>query len=359
MAVQEAKYQKVVNWILEEIEAGRLQTGDRLMSEEKMSEKFGLCRQTIRRATRELVDRNIVTRVQGSGTYIGDVSSRRKERHMNVAVVSTFYESYIFPPTLRGIEKALSKAEYAMQVSFTDNKVENETGVLKAILQKDNIDGLIVEPSNGMLPNPNIKYYQEIMDRHIPLIFFNDVYPKLQVPCVRLDDEGIAKKATELLIHAGHKKIAGIFKMDDGQGSRRFSGYAQALMDAELKYDSRNVIWIDTVAQLDLKELEEYLFLRMKGCTGVVCYNDQVAMQIIDLALNRGIRVPEDLSVVSIDDSNLAEICKVPFTSFPHPKEKLGEKVAENLLKMIENPMFNGDYIFGSKPVVRNSIWNL
>lgn len=357
MAMQELKYQKVIDWITEEIAAGRLRPGDRLMSEEKMGERFGLSRQTIRRATQALVEQKIVTRIQGSGTYIGKAGPRvRKERYMNVAVVSTFYESYIFPPTLRGIEKTLSKAGYAMQVSFTDNKVTNEAEILMTLLRKNNIDGLIVEASKGALPNRNIRYYKEFLDRHIPIIFFNDMYPELQAPCVRLDDESVSSDAAQLLIQAGHKKIAGIFKLDDGQGARRYKGFIDAIIKAGLKIDSRQIFWVDTEAQMELREQEDYLFKRIKGCTGIVCYNDEVAMQLIDIALRRGVRIPEDLSVVSIDDSDLAEICRVPFTSFPHPKEKLGEKTAENLLRMIENPAFDGDHIFGAKPVLRNSI---
>ena len=357
MAVQEPKYQAVIDWITEEIASGRLQPGDRLMPEEKMSKKFDMSRQTIRRATQALVEQNIVTRVQGSGTYVGGVTPKiPKKRHMNVAVVSTFYESYIFPLTLRGIEKTLSQAGYAMQVSFTDNKVTNESKILKTLLEKNNIDGLIVEPSKGALPNRNIKYYKEFLNRHIPIIFFNDMYPDLQAPCVRLDDKAVSADATRLLIEAGHKKIAGIFKLDDGQGGRRYSGFVDAVIKADLKTDSRQIFWVDTEAQMELKEQEEYLFKRIEGCTGVVCYNDEVAKQLIDLALKRGIRVPEDLSVVSIDDSDLSEICRVPFTSFPHPKEKLGEKTAENLLKMIENPLVDGNYIFSAEPVLRNSV---
>lgn len=357
MAVQETKYQKVINWITGEIVTGRLKPGDRLMSEEKMCEKFGLCRQTIRRATQDLAERGVVTRVRGSGTYVGGIMPKiRKERHMNVAVVSTFCENYIFPPTLRGIEKKLSEAGYAVQVAFTGNRISNEALILKTLLQKDNIDGLIVEPSKGALPNPNIKYYKEILELHIPVIFFNDVYPALQAPCVRLDDRGIAAKATQLLIDAGHQRIAGLFKLDDGQGPRRYSGYLDSLTRADLKTHSRRVFWIDTEALQELGEQEDYLFKRIEGCTGIVCYNDEVAMKVIEIALKRGIRVPEDLSVVSIDDSNLAEICKVPFTSYPHPKEKLGEKTAENFLKMIEDPSFDGDHIFDAEAVLRNSV---
>ncbi len=357
MVGQELKYQKVIDWIKEEIDAGRLQPGQRLMSEQKMSEEFGLCRQTIRRAMQELVEQKIVVRVQGSGTYVGSVTSKiQRKKHMNIAVVSTFYESYIFPPILKGIERTLSKDGYAMQVSFTDNLIQNEANVLKMILKKDNIDGVIIEPSEGALPNPNIKYYKEIQDKHIPIIFFNDIYPAIQAPCVRIDDQIVARKATQLLIDAGHKKIAAIFKGDDGQGHRRYLGFLDAMEKAELIRNPNHIVWIDTAMQRGLKRLESYLLKRLEGCTGLVCYNDEVAMQMIDIFLKYGIRVPEDLSVVSIDDSDLSEICKVPFTSFPHPKEKLGEKVAENLLKIIDNPAIDGNYLFDSEATIRNSI---
>lgn len=355
--VNKPKYQIVIDWIQEEIASGRMKVGDRLMPEEKLSEKFGLCRQTIRRATSQLVEEKVLTRIQGSGTYVGQITPHvQKKKHMNVAVVSTYHNSYIFPPTLRGIERTLSDAGYAMWLSFTDNRIERERIILEDILRKDNIDGLIVEAAKGALPNPNLSYYKELQKRNIPMIFFNDMYPELNVPCVRLDDHLITYKATEFLLHAGHKKIAGIFKLDDGQGRRRYSGYLEALLEADIRLNSQTTIWIDTDSELNLGEMADHLFRRIDGCTGMVCYNDEVAVEIIDLALKRNMRIPEDLSIISIDDSELAEVNKVPFTSYPHPKEILGEKTAQNLLNMIENPAFDGNYLFQPKPVVRNSV---
>ena len=107
---------------------------------------------------------------------------------------------------------------------------------------------------------------------------------------------------------------------------------------------------------MNLWEIEEHLFRRIKGCTGIVCYNDEVAVEVIDLALKRNIKIPQDLSIISIDDSELAQMSKVPFTSYSHPKEILGEKTAQNLLQMIENPAFDGNYLFESQAVVRDSI---
>lgn len=358
MSEQKPKYQEIIDWINEEIAQGNVKPGDRLMPEEKMCKKFGVCRQTIRRATTELVRQRVLTRLQGSGTYVGEIvpHTAKEKRYMNVAVISTYYNTYIFPPTLRGIERTLSNAGYAMRLSFTDNRTERERVILEDILHKNNIDGLIVEAARGALPNPNLSYYRELRKRNIPIIFFNDQYPDLDAPCVRLDDYQVALKATRFLIQAGHEKIAGIFKLDDGQGRRRYSGYIDALREAEIRPDSKCTVWIDTDSEMDMKSIEEHLFQRIEGCTGIVCYNDEVAVEIIDLALKRGIHIPKDLSLVSIDDSDLAQMNKIPFTSYPHPKDELGGKTAQNLLKMIENPAYDGNYLFESHAVVRDSV---
>ncbi len=360
MADQEAKYLKIIDWVKQEIAGGLLQSGDRLPSEKELSDRFGLSRQTVRHATGELERQHIVTRVQGSGTYVGGIRQPvREPKYMSIAVLSTFYESYIFPPTLKGIERVLSKNGYAMQVSFTDNRVTREREMLRQILEKDSVDGLIVEPAKSALPNPNLEMYQEIRRRNIPMIFFNARYPQIDAPCVRIDDRSVARQAVQLLFDAGHRRIGGIFKSDDGQGPLRYAGYMEAMLSGGGETHQRQVVWVDTPMTSKLSDLGDYLFERLGDCTACLCYNDEVAYQLVELALRRGIRVPEDLSVVGIDDSYLAGVGRVPLTSFPHPKEQLGRKVASNLMQMLRQPVFDGSCLFGSEPVYRDSVWDL
>ena len=362
MPAQQPKYQQVIDWVTENIASGTLKPGDKLMSEAELSEKFGLSRQTVRRATGDLANMGVVVRIKGSGTYIGGEASPvllPRDRTMTIAVVSTFNETYIFPETLKGIEKILSKNGYAMQVYFTDNRLYKEKTILTSILEKDQVDGLIVEPVKSALPNPNLQYYNEILNRNIPILFFNTYYPNLDVPCVRIDDAGTAAKAAQLLIDAGHTKIAGIFKGDDGQGPMRYQGYLEAMMGASLQPRQENILWLDTMEIMHLSDIADHLLNRINGCTGVVCYNDQVAYQLIEIALSRNIRIPEDLSIVGIDDSYLAGVSKVPFTSFVHPKEILGRKAAENMLQLLSDPAFDADFLFESEPVLRGSVKQL
>lgn len=356
MAERQSKYQKVIDYINENIASGNFKSGDRLMSEKELSEMFGLSRQTVRHATGELVQRNVLTRIQGSGTYIGNTKlAAREKRTMRIAVVSTFYESYIFPPTLKGIENVLADHHYTMQVSFTDNRIRREAEILKAILDDDAVDGVVVEPAKSSLPNPNLHYYREIQERRIPILFFNAFYPGMDIPCVRLDDVAAAKKMTELLISLGHKKIGAVFKADDGQGPLRYQGYMEGLLHYGLDIDQERIVWLDTPETTNLKDIGSYVLGRLAGCTAVVCYNDMVASQLIDIAIDAGFHVPDDLSVVGIDDANIATLNRVPITSFPHPKEELGRKVAENIVRLIDDPDYDANYLFNSDPIVRQS----
>ena len=172
-------YRAVIDWIRKEISAGHLKTGDRLPSEKELCDQFGLSRQTVRHATGELEKEGVLTRVRGSGTYLGSPGpAPRQAENKNIAVVSTYVDSYIFPPTIRGIESVLARAGYSVQLSFTDDLVTRERMILESLLEKDNIDGLIIEPSKSALPNPNLELYRRILKRNIPILFFTSAGTK-------------------------------------------------------------------------------------------------------------------------------------------------------------------------------------
>lgn len=357
MGTQEPKYKAVVNWVMDRLNSGELKMGEKLPSENELSIMFGLSRQTIRHAVDTLEQQKLVTRVRGSGTYIGDGGRvERQERYMNIAVISTYVDSYIFPPVLRGIERVLSKQGYTTQIAFTGNKTSREQEILETLIAKDIIDGLIVEPARSALPNPNLLFYRELLKRQVPVLCFNCNYPELRLPCVSMDDEQVGRKAVEYLIRAGHTNIGGLFKCDDGQGRLRYKGFMEGMMEAGLKVRDRNIIWMDTDAVLEMETWADYLFGRLEGVTALVCYNDEVAYILSGICQKRGITIPGQLSLIGIDNSELATLADVPITSLPYPMEALGRKAAENIVKMIENPYFDGNYLFDSQVVERDSV---
>ena len=167
-------YRAVLDWIRQAVASCEPRKGDRLPSEKELCEQFGLSRQTIRHATGELEKEGLLTRVRGSGTYVGgSISLQRTPKYKNIAVVSTYMDSYIFPPTIRGIESVLAEAGYSTQLAFTDDLISRERLILTNLLEKGNIDGLIIEPSKSALPNPNLDLYRRLLENRIPILFFN------------------------------------------------------------------------------------------------------------------------------------------------------------------------------------------
>lgn len=353
------KYKELANWIVEQIETKNLCAGQKLYSENELSDMFGLSRQTVRHAISVLEQDGVLNRVQGSGTYINDTRPANQGKSNRIAVITTYVDGYIFPRTIQGIENALFEQGYSVQIAFTNNLFDRERTILEDILERNEVAGIISETVKSGLPNPNIDLYREILRRRIPVLFINSFYRDLPIPHVSMNDREAGKIAAQCLIRKGHKRIGGIFKLDDGQGHLRYAGAREALREAGLSYKDINVVWVDTEDVKHLDRCSVRILERIRGCTGIVTYNDEVAFSLMEIFKQSGIRVPEDISIVSIDDSELAVLGEVELTAVPYPMEKLGKKAVEILTAMIQNPGFNGNYEFELYLTERDSVKDL
>lgn len=357
MAGQKPKYLVLVDWVKEQIEKGELIPGQKLHSENELTAMFQISRQTVRHAIAILENEGIIEKKRGSGTYINNLFQKERGKStMNIAVITTYVDDYIFPGIIQAVEKVVSKAGYTIQLSFTHNSVEKERAVLHNILQKNMIDGIIMETTKSGIPNHNVDLYDEIIRRDIPVVFLNSYYPDVSLPHVSLDDRQAGKMITEYLIGQGHDRIAGIFKADDGQGHLRYAGYVDALISHNIRVRDEHIIWVDTEDVNNLNIISKKILNRLKNCSACVCYNDEVAKMMLSILKKGGIKVPEDMSLTGIDNSDLAELCEVPLTSVVYPVGQLGEKAAENLLALIEDKEFDANYEFEPFIKVRQSV---
>lgn len=347
--VNRAKYRKVTEWINKRISSGELKAGSRLESENEISRIFGISRQTVRHALAVLEQEDILVKIKGSGTYVGprpDQDADHAAVSRTVTIISTYIDGYIFPRILKEMVKTLGESGYSVKLMYTENHLETERRLLGRLLEENSHDALIVEPVMSGIPNPNLDCYRKLQERGIPILFFHSNYPELNIPCVSMDDVDAGRKATEYLLLQGHTEIAGIFKADDGQGRRRFRGMAEALHQAGLMLDESRICWIDTQDIRTPAQFGDRVLKRLENCTACVCYNDEVAHLLTETCLERGIRIPEDLSVTSIDNSDLAKLNAVPLTSVVHPMERLGRKAAENMLKLIQDREYDASCFF-------------
>lgn len=350
------KYLTIVQTIKDNIERQEYTPGERIHSEMELCAIHKVSRQTIRQALNVLEQEGVLSRKQGSGTFVSKTPGTIKNNNLRtVGVISTYFSDYIFPEIITGIEQVLSEHNVGMQLALTHNQVKNEEKALLAMLDQ-NISALIVEPSKSALPNPNMRLYAEIEERGIPLIFFNARYSWSGFPCIALDDVQAGCTAANCLIDAKHQKIAGLFQMDDIQGHLRYKGFMQSLRIAGIEVDEKKILWYAAEDIDDLFLSPARLLSRLRGCDAVVCYNDQLALRLMDFCKKQKIAVPEELSVVGIDNANPAALCEVPLTTVAHPKKKLGRDVANAILKLLDNPCAAVECFYQPELIWRSSV---
>ena len=131
----------------------------------------------------------------------------------------------------------------------------------------------------------------------------------------------------------------------------------QALLRHKAPTAEQNVLWYSTSERKSFFTLSEDRILKLLGdSTAVVCYNDNIAVSLLTFCKSHGISVPDDISIVGIDNAKLAKICEVPLTTATHPHQLLGEKTAQKLMEAITDPgAYQKDEIFTPELIVRNS----
>ncbi|MBQ4164684.1 MAG: substrate-binding domain-containing protein, partial [Turicibacter sp.] len=90
--------------------------------------------------------------------------------------------------------------------------------------------------------------------------------------------------------------------------------------------------------------------------TAIVCYDDQIAMKLMQLLASNEQYIPKDLSIVSFNNSSLSQLAIAPLSSITHPKEELGQLAAKSILKMIENPLYKIKHTYRPELIVRQSV---
>ena len=128
-----------------------------------------------------------------------------------------------------------------------------------------------------------------------------------------------------------------------------------------LSVDESSIIWYSTEdmnRQFSLDQ-DHSLLTKLRHCTAIICHNDKIAMKLMNLLAHQQLSVPNDLSIISFDNSTLCELGTVTLTSVSHPKGDLGRLAAESLLTMIENQAFEIKHLYKPELIIRESVKKL
>jgi LacI family transcriptional regulator len=145
--------------------------------------------------------------------------------------------------------------------------------------------------------------------------------------------------ATTHLIEIGRRNIAHISGRENSTGRRRKEGYLEALRAHKLPVRESYILSRDYVDTDSLRQGSEAMRQLLKGKPrpdAIFCHNDPIAIGAMNVILDAGLRIPEDIAVVGCGNLNYNEWLRVPLTSIDQRSDLIGQRAGEILLGMIE-----------------------
>ena len=221
----------------------------------------------------------------------------------------------------------LSENGYSIILKNTGNSRKKEAEYLEDLLTKD-IDGMIIEPSKSELYCKHVYLYERMEENQIPYVFIQGLYEQMEEkPHILMDDlprEAIwSDQSSDPFGAPPH--CGDLQGGRNRQGRERHRGYVKALQEAGFLYEPDQVIWFHTEDRRE-KPSAALKQLRKQGreIDGIVCYNDEIAIQVMESLKQEGLSVPGDLSVTGYDDSLYARESEVASRPSPIPRRSWG-----------------------------------
>jgi LacI family transcriptional regulator len=273
-----------------------------------------------------------------------------KQRTHTIGVLISDILNPFYTAIVRGIEDVTSRSGYNVILCNTDEDPEKERLYIRVLMEK-RIDGLILSSAFQEGPHPLQDQFDEI-----PLVCVVRKIPGLQTDAVAGDNVGGAFKATEHLIGLGHRRI-GLVCGPSGvsSGGDRLKGTLKALRDHGIPVDARLIRMGDFKPESGYRLTREILDVDDPP-TALFVTNNQMTLGALRALEERGIRVPQGLSLVSMDDMEWSPFLDPPMTTVEHSPYGMGKKSGEMVLQRIgERDRKPRRIIFPSNLVIRKS----
>lgn len=268
--------------------------------------------------------------------------SLKKNKTNTLGVLIPNISSMLSAEILNGIEEYATAHNYNVLVNYTYSK---PTKVMKALktFNEQRVDGLIFT-SDLLLED----YYDYLNRMDIPVVLVATESKEYSMPFIKVNDLEASYDAVTYLIDQGHTEIGmmGGNPQDPNAGSQRLEGYKNALTDANLPFDSRSFVhnigysFEDGVANL------KQLLKQFPEVTAIFASSDEMAAGAIKTAHDRGIAVPEELSVIGYDNILISKVIWPALTTVAQPLQKMGEEATKMLIQLIQNKGSTGKQLY-------------
>lgn len=179
-----------------------------------------------------------------------------------------------------------------------------------------------------------------LVSKHTPVVLIGRDTGNLPVSWVRADEEEGSFVATQHLLSLGHTRLALLAAGDEHVNTivaDRVRGYRRALSEANVPFDARYTAYGDWTYPAGFRLGQQLLSLEPRP-TAILVLNEMMALGLLNVAQDMGLRIPDDVSIVTIEDSPLVEYVRPQLTSIHVPMYDMGMRATELLLAHLADP---------------------
>jgi DNA-binding LacI/PurR family transcriptional regulator len=322
-------YDQITTQIRDLIVSGELKPGEKLPSYNQIRATYGIHTNTMEKVLVRLEGEGLVERRRGSGVFV--CPPARKSTHGVIGLSGggfTFEgNSSYWMQLMRGIRQAADEA--GQQLLMLD---ESHKGWEKA-------DGVLVcdwlaykDPSRIPVAQPSVSL----------------LVPVAGGASVFADDYTGTRQAVEYLLNSGHTRIAFLHSYDSEQPAlqKRVSAYRDAFEAVNLEWQPQwerciqeNFVEGEQIITASHNEMRRWIECDWKklDCTALLCHNDETAVGAIKCLHEHGQQVPNDVSVIGFDDTEICQLTSPKLSSVRVPLREIGAEAIKLLMQQIES----------------------
>lgn len=305
------------------------------MKMKEVAERAGVSPATVSRvlngaeSVRPAYREKVLRAVQESGYRPNRLASNLRRRKAGmIGVVVSDIENPHFTRMVRAVEDAAYRRGYRVLLCNTDENAAKQKSYLE-MLAAERALGVILSASD-----PGGEEVEHLLDLGIPTVAFDRAVGDARADAVVVDNAAGARLATEHLISAGHERVGlvgGPARVETGAG--RLAGYEAAMLAAGLEPLSA-----DGGFRIEGGRAATGRLLDKGGLTALIAGNNLTAIGALQVLRERGVRVPEGVAFVAIDDPFWAALVEPPLTALAQPIREMADHAVGLLFERIGDP---------------------
>lgn len=235
---------------------------------------------------------------------------------------------------LEGVEDVCKLSGYNLMICNSDENLEIEEQYIKEF-QMRQVDGIVINPT---VRNANL--YQKLVESKYPMVVINRKIPKVDANYVVMDNVKGAYIAVNHLLNNEKKKVA-VFVYQNRYVSSwkdRITGYKKAL--TKHGYTKANFRIQELNQQTSkVKEIVIHFLQKYPDTDAVFSTNNMITLEVIEAIKELNLNIPEDVAIVSYDETVWAKHLTPPLTTIKQPGYRMGQIAAQTLIKSINEKL--------------------